>query len=604
MNNTPLHNFHIPVLGLGFTIDTPIKVARFGISSVMSIVEDELIEKMREIHSANAGIEFFSISKETEDYRAKRITAYLDLVDTLVKKQVKELKNLPFEEGNALATHFELMPDNSFLKQDFVAVMNMANGAEKISRQQALRTKIQAGSADVNIMCKVNKQNYTKDGTLLPKQYNDALAALRGFANSKLNSSVVLSAGYSPDLYAYAAALPCFFPDSEGKLLKKIILKVSDFRSARTQGKIFAKKGIWVSEFRVESGLNCGGHAFATDGLLLGPIMEEFRENLGQLEKELLAMANDALAKMGRPIFVGSPGIRLSVQGGIGTANEHAFLLQHYGANSAGWGSPFLLVPDATNVEQETVKQLSTASKEDYFLSDASPLGVPFHNFRKSSSEQQRLARIAKGRPGSPCYKEHLVSDSTFTAKPICTASRQYQHLMIKQLEAQTLEIEEREAALKAITDKDCLCEGLGASAILKNGAEPAHGLTAVAICPGPNLAYFSGIFTLKQMIDHIYGRTNLLNDVKRPSMFINELDLYIDFLKKQIKKNCSIAVTTAASKRYLETFRANLLNGIQYYRNLAPKLTHETSDYICQLEKDLDEREQQVKELAICSGT
>ena len=32
-----LHSFHIPVLGLGYSIDTPVKVARFGISSVISI---------------------------------------------------------------------------------------------------------------------------------------------------------------------------------------------------------------------------------------------------------------------------------------------------------------------------------------------------------------------------------------------------------------------------------------------------------------------------------------------------------------------------------------------------------------------------------------
>ncbi|HEU4901846.1 MAG TPA: hypothetical protein VFT06_03615, partial [Flavisolibacter sp.] len=592
MNNLHLHNFHIPVLGLGFTIDTPLKVARFGISSVMSIVEDELVEKMREIHSANAGIKFIAIPKETEDYRAKRITAYLDLVDAIVKKQINDLKNLPFQKGNDLATYFDLLPDGSPVKQDYREVMDMADGAEKTHRQQVLRAGTQAGAADVNIMCKVNKQNYAKDGTLLPKQYNDALAALRGFANSTLNSSVVLSAGYNPELYAYAAELPCFFPDLNGKQLKKIILKVSDFRSARTQGKILAKKGIWVSEFRVESGLNCGGHAFATDGLLLGPIMEEFRVNIHTLEDELLAMVNDVLTKTERPTYTVSPGIRLSVQGGIGTANEHAFLLRHYGAESAGWGSPFLLVPDATNVEWETVKQLSTASKDDYFLSDASPLGVPFHNFRKSSSEQQRLERIAKGRPGSPCYKEHLVSDTTFTDKPICTASRKYQHLMIQQLEQQQMEKDERERALKAITDKDCLCEGLGASAILKNGAQPAHKLTAVAVCPGPNLAFFSGIFTLKQMIDHIYGRTNLLNTTKRPSLFINELDLYIEYLKKEIKNQQAVVIKTATSKKHLQTFQANLLNGIAYYRNLMPKLTIETSNYIDRLEKDLTERE------------
>ena len=38
-----LHSFHIPVMGLGFTIDTPLKVAHYGIDSVISIVDDDLI---------------------------------------------------------------------------------------------------------------------------------------------------------------------------------------------------------------------------------------------------------------------------------------------------------------------------------------------------------------------------------------------------------------------------------------------------------------------------------------------------------------------------------------------------------------------------------
>jgi hypothetical protein len=37
----PLHTFHIPVMGLAYTIDSPIR----GISSVMiSIIDDDLIE--------------------------------------------------------------------------------------------------------------------------------------------------------------------------------------------------------------------------------------------------------------------------------------------------------------------------------------------------------------------------------------------------------------------------------------------------------------------------------------------------------------------------------------------------------------------------------
>ena len=49
------------------------------------------------------------------------------------------------------------------------------------------------------------------------------------------------------------------------------------------QGNFLAKKGLWVSEYRIESGLNCGGHAFATDGFLLGPILEEFHQKKEQL---------------------------------------------------------------------------------------------------------------------------------------------------------------------------------------------------------------------------------------------------------------------------------------------------------------------------------
>ena len=73
---------------------------------------------------------------------------------------------------------------------------------------------------------------------------------------------------------------------NDGYIKKKIVLKVSDYRSAIIQGKFLAKKGLWVSEYRIESGLNCGGHAFATDGLLMGPILSEFRDNKDELVKQ------------------------------------------------------------------------------------------------------------------------------------------------------------------------------------------------------------------------------------------------------------------------------------------------------------------------------
>src|SRR5690606_6268996 len=87
MNKSTPHSFHIPVMGLGFTIDTPLKVARFGISSVVSIVEDELIEKMREFYCQKEGFPYSPITNIGINFREKRITAYLNLLDYMVKKQ-------------------------------------------------------------------------------------------------------------------------------------------------------------------------------------------------------------------------------------------------------------------------------------------------------------------------------------------------------------------------------------------------------------------------------------------------------------------------------------------------------------------------------------
>ena len=137
---------------------------------------------------------------------------------------------------------------------------------------------MKAGSIDVNIMTKLDRPNYAKDKTELPSEYSDALAALRGYAQSKLNSAIVFSAGINRRLYSYIEKFKDFYADATGTIKKRIILKVSDYRSSFVQGCFLAKKGLWVSEYRIESGLNCGGHAFVSDGYLLGPILEEFKK--------------------------------------------------------------------------------------------------------------------------------------------------------------------------------------------------------------------------------------------------------------------------------------------------------------------------------------
>jgi hypothetical protein len=571
------HTFHIPVMGLAYTIDTPIKVAKYGITSVISIIEDYLIEQMREVICKNEHIDYIKIQSTERDYRAKRITAYLNLIQDIINKQIEELKHEDFSTGKNIVKYFEMLPESSDIKALYEKML-ISQPAKKLELEKQLRKYIFAGKVDVNIMTKLDKTNYDIDGNELPSQFSDALSALRGYANSTLKSSIIFSAGLNPRLFAYCETFEDFYPNLKGVIQKKIILKVSDYRSALIQGKYLAKKGLWISEFRVESGINCGGHTFISNGIPLGPILEEFKNKRDELYHELYVECENALKQFGRNPFINKPELKITAQGGIGTSEENSFLLDYYNLDSTGWGSPFLLVPEATNVDEQTLNKLIVAKKEDYYLSHASPLGVPFSNLRNSSSEVQRKMRIDKNRPGSPCFKKFLSMDKEFTDKPICTASREYQNLKIKQLINEISDSKILKHEIEKVTEKDCLCEGLGASALLKNKAKLSHNLNAVTICPGPNLAYFSDTFSLKQMVDHIYGRLNILNNLNRPNIFINELQLYFDYLKKEIEDQFN--VMTDKKMTYYQTFKTNLLKGIDYYEEIIPKIKQSNSEF------------------------
>ena len=391
--NNP-HTFHIPVMGLAFTIDSPIKVAKYGISSVISIVDDILIEKMNEYYSKKFEIPFKAISTKVEDYRAKRITSYLNTVDTIVKQKFEKLKKSFEEKSNEFEKYMDMLPDFSDLKQNFIKTIQKNTIKEEV--QNWIHNNLVSGSIDVNIMTKLDKVNYNKDEAL-PSEFNDAHAALRGFANSNLESSVVLSAGMNPRLYSYFENFEDFFPDENNKLKKKIILKVSDYRSAIIQGKFLAKKGLWVSEYRIESGLNCGGHAFASDGYLMGPILEEFKTNKEILINDVNTILVNALQAKNKPVPSTPLNLNITVQGGVGNSEEQEFLLDNYNIDSVGWGSPFLLVPEATTVDEKTRKTLAEATEKDLYLSNVSPLGVPFNSLRGSSNEiikNQRIIRV------------------------------------------------------------------------------------------------------------------------------------------------------------------------------------------------------------------
>ncbi len=591
------HTFHIPVLGLAFSIDTPLKVARYGISSVVSIVDDILIERMRKFHAERNGEAFIPIDQKEPDFRARRISAYLNLMEKIVDSQFTSLKEEPFEPGSDITRYFELLPETSPLKTAYNQMLDISDEAMKLKIQNELRGAMQKGAINVNIMSKVDKLNLSKNGEYLGDQYSDALSALRGFAQSKLKSSLILSAGMNPRLYSYLETFGDFFPGQDQQIRKRVILKVSDFRSAFIQAKFLAKKGIWVSEFRIESGLNCGGHAFATEGYLLGPILEEFKQKRWEMMQELFKLYQSGLEARGLSI-INVPAMRISVQGGIGTEKENRFLLNYYQMDATGWGSPFLLVPEVTNVDEETLQNLVSAKKEEFYISNASPLGIPFNNFRNSSSEKLRLERIAKGKPGSPCKKKYLVSNTEFTSVPICTASREYQKKKIDQLKSYNLQEADYQARFDEITEKTCLCEGLATSVYQKNNMLQPKENKAVAICPGPNTAYFSGIFSLDEMVKHIYGKFNLLSGIQRPNMFINELNLYIDYLKKDIENHFKDLSDKKA--KYLSKFKDQLQNGITYYKELIPRINDQTEAYVNKMYEQLTEAEVKLQLLYI----
>ncbi len=568
MYNNPLHKFHIPVMGLAYTIDTPVKVAPYGISSVISIVENRLIEMMRKHYYPTVGLEYQPISTHEDDFRAKRITDYLNLVNRIVQEKVEKIKHAVFEKGSEIVKYFEMLPEDSKLKHLYNQMMKTDTVIEKELLEKYLRTQILPGSIDVNIMTKTDRNNFNKAGELI-EDGSDAVAALRGYANSELkNSSVIFSAGTNLRLYNYLESCTAFDVNNDGAFTKKVVIKVSDYRSALIQGKYLAKKGIWVSEFRIESGLNCGGHAFATDGYLLGPILEEFKLKRQELIDTIFEIYNKTLFQKTKRKFVYAPPLIVTVQGGIGTHEEADFLLGHYNIASTGWGTPFLLVPEATTVDDETLKLLCAAKQKDIVLSKNSPFGIGFHYLKGTSADKEKNARIASGKPGSPCTEKHLAFNTEFTKEPICTASRKYQKLKIAQLQSLNLAEPVYQKQLTEVLDKECLCIGLSNAAAINYSETMIKNLTAVNVCPGPNIVNFSNLVSLQKMVDHIYGRENLVTNSERPHMFIAELRLYIYYLKEKLEEGFGSELLISM-KKYFTTYYQNIRNGISYYYSL-----------------------------------
>ncbi len=586
------HSFHIPIMGIAYTIDSPIKVAHFGINSVLSIIEDNLVEVMRKYYYQQNHETYVPIPAKEPDSRSRRITDYLNLMQRIVTSKVENLKNSAFETGSDIAKYFEMLPDSSLLKEKYQEWFAMPDSEEKQNTENSLRKSIVPGAIEVNIMTKVDKDQLDKNKQPI-ENGSDAITALKGYAECDLsNSAIVLSAGMNPRLYNYMEGFSAFDAYEWGKFHKKVIIKVSDYRSALIQGKYLAKKGIWVSEFRIESGLNCGGHVFATQGLLMGPILQEFKEKRHELINSQFELYNPAIIAKGKEGFSKPHPIRITVQGGIGTSEEDTLLRNYYEVDGTGWGTPFLLCPEATTVDENTLELLAKSKENDVVRSKASPLGVEFNYLKGTTAEIERLDRISRNKPGSPCTEKLLESNTEFTAEPICTASTKYQKLKLAQLKTLDIPKAEYERQVDDVLSKECLCIGLSNAAPHLYEEPFLKKLTAVTICPGPNIVNFSRVVSLQDMTDHIYGRKDIMEKPNRASMFVAELKLYIDFLKKEIER------TTAPTPRDFkswEKFSNNLLDGIEHYGALI-------SSYVVrnrfQFGMDLEEANMEILEL------
>jgi len=574
--NRQYHTFTIPVMGTGTSADTPIRVAPLGITSVISLVNEMLLEQIRAHYSQIYELPFTPIPRYAPDGRARRITAYLNTVQEIVRLKFETVKALPFFADNDKSLYFELLPDELPLKREYQKLLQMGPGPERDALAENLTLHMRPGSIDVNIMVKLDRINYDRQGARLGDEYRDAMAALRGYAQSRLSSAIVLSAGINQPLIGYMTSFPDFYRDETGEIKKRIVIKVSDFRSARIQGQYLARKGLEVAEFRIESGLNCGGHAFPSAGDLLPSLLQEFAKNRHRLadatRPKILAYYAEQGWEYPEAALESQP--LITVQGGIGTHGEVRRLREDFGMDLTGWATPFLLVPQATCVDDSTLDLLVRAGADDVYVSDTSPLEVPYSNLRNCGSERWKRERIAAGTPGSPCPQGYGRINTEFTDKGICISSAHYQKLKLAQIDDMDISEAEKESLRARVMDKSCICDHLG------NGARIALGIAEEAeapqaICPGPNLVWFDRTYTLREMVDHIYGRGPSLVPAQRPHMFARELVLYVDFCQKLVRR-CTY---TPQELRYLGRFRRNLEEGMDFLLEIAERVPYENEN-------------------------
>jgi hypothetical protein len=115
--------------------------------------------------------------------------------------------------------------------------------------------------------------------------------------------------------------------------------------------------------------------------------------------------------------------------------------------------------------------------------------------------------------------------------------------------------------------EKTCICDHLANGALIALGiAEEKK--SPQSICPGPNIEWFCKFYTLKEMVDHIYGRGPSLVPSIRPHMFAKEIVMYVEYFERMVAES---TLTPPEIKGLLE-FKNNLEAGLDFCLELAKK--------------------------------
>ena len=513
-------------MGTGFSIDSALNIARYGISSTVSVVDD-LMCRDAHIHHAIVNGDTYFPPAEGENQIVAHIRDYLEYIDGVIQRDSAQLRSSPLEDTvGGLGRYYELLPPESELSGLYNEWQD-ATGERKAELEATLRSAAVPAEIDVNVMVLVNRTPYVK-GEPVPYDQADAFTAVQGFAEADINGSIVFSAGLNPKLYSYAADTGAFYPSEDGKTSKHVTLKVSDYRSAESQGRMFAKKGILVSEFRIESGENCGGHTFATKGKGMGPTLQEFVDNKDALYDMLVKLANKARKKRDIPLLGESEGFRVTYQGGLQSHDEVALLKNLYGIDGYGTGSSSLLVDEIANLDTEHVERLALARRDGFKHGGSSPTGIDFWILKSSQAEIDRQARVANGDFGYACTKGFLKLEPKMSDVPICTASKAYERKAVDFIEELDLSDEDRATLFDQVTDKLSICKMLGHGAEINYGN--AEGKTPI-VCSGPSAADFDRSYTLEEFMGHFYGIGDDIRAKERQNghVFVNELEIMID---------------------------------------------------------------------------